>query len=987
MVDFSTFTDDQLREAYDGLKAKAFDESLPLEKRKTARDNAKAILEISKGKTAYRSDTQEFADEAKGFRQRFLAETVGLFGLPTDFAASVFDRYIDAVQPGVNNLRQVLGREPLEDLPSITDANYGMPTSENLKRSVQNLGELVGVDVLGDYQRPAEGIGERLGEVAGQIFAPFFGMLKGAQLINRARGAGIGLAGREAKGTIENLAKNLADEAAVAPKRMALAETAAVPAIAGVRAISDAEGTPSFLGPSLEMLAGFAGPSAIYAASKTPTAQVIKFGTKQIASIKEAPNINKKEGKIAAKVLQELSEDPETVIRRLEATEGNTNLTVAQRTEDALLTSLEAKLISLTQGPKGTRLKSREGELIVNKLKDSILSRGTNIDDVVKLAKQRMESFDNTIKGRIVKSSEDMNEIITRLKLDNPDKSPNELQDMASLVVRESLEKALDDVVKQERKLWSRMPLSVKGSQEILVKTLAKIIADTGRAQFEDIPEAAKFINTKMYKKDGKLNTVKESVKELKSLYTKLGETSRKALVAGDANKSRIAETLQEAILKDMDSWTGKGAAVNIRIKEAREFSKLKNKYFKQGTVGEYLGYVKKGELKVSPALTAKKVLEGASQDRLRKALDITEAEKFAKTVTGELDNNLGTLAGLDDYLKATFLREAFEDGVLNLAKAKTFMKANDRLLDLVPQTRVQLMQAREQADVLKRVTKAKDVYDRRTSSKADSTLARLLNSDPDNIIRKVLSADRADKFEQMKLIVNLAKKDKSGLGIEGLKNAIARYMVDEATSTSRVSEVLRRPNIDANRLLNRLMDDELLDDTLRLVFSKQEMSEIRYAVKQMKLIQDGQAQLVDVEAQTVIPGTLMEKLFTLIGVKVGAQLGTGQVGSPLVLAGEGRKVATKLFRRFNPDKARELIVRAFQDEKLMKILLKKSVQRKKTGIVDKVKQAVLNLTKAEIKVLKGYLVPPFIDDEEQEKFQVNRELRNQEIINELLGM
>ena len=67
-----------------------------------------------------------------------------------------------------------------------------------------------------------------------------------------------------------------------------------------------------------------------------------------------------------------------------------------------------------------------------NKLKDLILSRGTNIDDVVKLAKQRMESFDNTIKLRIVKASEDMNEIITRLKLDNPDKSPNELQDMGS---------------------------------------------------------------------------------------------------------------------------------------------------------------------------------------------------------------------------------------------------------------------------------------------------------------------------------------------------------------------------------------------------------------------------------------------------------------------------------------------------------------------------------------------------------------------------
>jgi len=981
-IDFTTFTNDQLRQAYDALKTKAFDESLGDEERAEAKRNAVAILNLSKTrKPEELQETREIADEVKGFRQRFLAETTGLFGIPTDLAVGAFDRYVSASQPGIDALREKFGKEPIGELPSAGDERYGMPTSENLKRSVQNLGELVGVDMLGDYQRPAEGFGERLGEVAGQIFAPFFGMIKGAQLINQARGAAVGLAGRQAKGTIENLAKNIADEAAKAPKRMALAETAAVPAIAGVRKMAEDGTIPSALAPTAEMVAGFMAPASIYAASKTPTAQAIKFTTKAIKSLKDEPSLTKKEGKIAAKVLRELAEDPELVLRRLEATSGDKNLTVAQRTEDALITSLEAKLISLTEGPKGVRIRSREGEKIVNRLKDAILDRGSKLgmNDTVGAAKSRLQSFDDAIKLRIVKASEDMNEAITNLKLKNPDKSGRDLQDMASLMVRESIEKALDDVVAQENKLWYRMPLSVKGSQENLVKALARILKTTGRAQLEDIPEAAKFINTKMYKKDGKLNTVKESVKELKGLYTKLGETSRKAIVAGDTNKARIAEILQEAILKDMDSWTGKGAAVNARIKEAREFSRLKNKYFKQGTVGEYLGYVKKGELKVSPQLTAKKILQGDSQERLRKTLDITEAEKFAKTVTGELDAELGTLAGIDDYLKATFLRDVIEDGIVNQAKAKSFMLANDRLLDLVPQTRVQLMRSREQADVLKKVTKAKDVYDRRTSDKSDSTLARLLNSDPDNIIRRVLSADRPDKLEQMKLILNIAKKDKSGEAVKGLKNAIARYMVDEATRPSNVSKITGRPVIDANRLLNRLIDDELLDKTLRLVYNQKEMSELRYAVKQMKKIQDSQAQIENVEAQTVLPGTLMEKVFKLVGVKAGAALGGGQVGSPLVLAGEGGKVMTKLFRRFNPDKARELLVRAFQDEELMKALLKR-------GIEDKKGNFKLNFSKPEIKMLRGYMVAPFVHDDEEEKFIINRELKNQEIINELIG-
>ena len=286
-------------------------------------------------------------------------------------------------------------------------------------------------------------------------------------------------------------------------------------------------------------------------------------------------------------------------------------------------------------------------------------------------------------------------------------------------------------------------------------------------------------------------------------------------------------------------------------------------------------------------------------------------------------------------------------------------------------------MRSREQADVLKKITKAKDIYDRRTSTKADSTLARILNSDPDNIIKRILSADNPNKVQQMQLIVNLAKKDKSGLATEGLKNAIARYLVDEATAISPISVNNGRPNIDANRLLNRLIDDKTLDESMRLVFSQKEMSDIRYATKQMKLIQDSNAS-VDVPIPAV-DDSIIQKLFRIIGVKAGAQLGGGQVGSPLVLAGEGRKVGEQLFRRFNPNKTQALLAQAFQDEALMKILLKKGVSDKKGGFK-------LNLTKPEVKTLRSYLVAPFVEDKGQEEFIEQREFRNQQIINELLA-
>jgi hypothetical protein len=145
-----------------------------------------------------------------------------------------------------------------------------------------------------------------------------------------------------------------------------------------------------------------------------------------------------------------------------------------------------------------------------------------------------------------------------------------------------------------------------------------------------------------------------------------------------------------------------------------------------------------------------------------------------------------------------------------------------------------------------------------------------------------------------------------------------------------------------------------------------------------MKLIQDSQKAIADVEAVTVVPGSLMEKIFRVIGIKTGAAVGGGQVGSPLVLAGEGRRVAEQIFRRFNPDKARELLVRAFQDEELMKVLLQKGTKTK-NGFN-------LKFTAPQVKVLKSYLVAPLVTDRNEEVYQEKVEAANQSAIEELLA-
>ena len=1003
LPDLTQLTDEQIKKSEQGFMQIALDESQDIARRKEAKNAALLIASEVDFRREKPSEMSMVANETKRFKQRWLSTLLNIPGFPTDIAVAASDAYLK--YSGLAGLLEAAGGE---EAPSFGDERYGMPTTENLRRSVQSIGESAGVDILGDYTRPAEGIGERLAEPAAFVLggqAAIYNLAKNA--LKKAGGTAIKKSLFDQRGveiprgvptsSAELASKNIVSSFRNQPVRSTAYDLAAIPSMAATRFGLEAAGAPEGVIVAGEMLSG-AGPAVLgtlasKAASISPTVQTFKQGVKLVKKGKglldpSKADPSKAEGTRAAKVLQEFAENPDRIIKRLEATEGNPNLSIAQRTESDLLTALEAKIIASADGSAkgpGTLAKNREGQETIRKLTETITSKGTSMEDTVKFGKEQIKAFELSIKARLQQASTDLNETLNKLKMSNPDKSAEDISRISSIAIRETIEKALNDVVAQEGKIWRKMPNSVKGSQETLVRTVLAEIDSVGRAQLDDIPEVVKFINTAMYKKNGKLVTYQESVKELKSLHIKLGETARKATVEGELNKARIARDFQDAIETDMNGWTGKGAAVNARIKEAREFSRLKHKYFSKGKVGDILGYKKGVDTKVKPALTAEAVLTGSAARRLENVLDLTAAEKFALTATGKLDDStIGVLPGLSDNLKSEFLIKAFPEGVFNASGAQSFFRANNRVLSLVPETRVQLMRARDQADVVKRVTKANDAYMNAVSSKADSSLAKLLNYEPDVVIAKILNTDRADKFDQMQTLVNLAKKDKSAL--EGLKNGVARYIVDQTTKQN--ATITGRPMINANQMYNRLQDDKGLESAMRLVFNAQEMQSIKFASKQMKMIQDSMARSVNVDFATGVEGTLMENVVGFGAIRAGGEVG-GKTGSSLVMAGLFKRLAQKTFRDFNPDRARYLLSQAFKDEKLMKILLKKPITKSKTNIKGKViagaKELVVKLTEGESKILKSYLVTPIVPTEDREQFFEERSAVNQEMLDAFL--
>ena len=142
--------------------------------------------------------------------------------MPTDLVVSAYDRLQNYGAEYASALGKMKGEEidPEELMGPGLDELTGniLPTGDNLKRSVQAYGDLVGVDILGDYQRPAEGFLEKTFETIGEIAVPFLGITKAAQVTNAA------LRGAAPQTITQRLAKDIADEAATSPYRMIAAD-------------------------------------------------------------------------------------------------------------------------------------------------------------------------------------------------------------------------------------------------------------------------------------------------------------------------------------------------------------------------------------------------------------------------------------------------------------------------------------------------------------------------------------------------------------------------------------------------------------------------------------------------------------------------------------------------------------------------------------------------------------------------------------------
>ena len=794
-----------------------------------------------------------------------------------------------------------LGSEyPIGGSQSIRDAmNIGIETPIEIGGVKQRIA--LGGQTL---DREPETMLERGMQVAGDVLGFGAAGLKGAQALSKLGGPTLTNVPylSATKDTLGRIGQRMFDPVVQNPLKALAIESSAIPGMTLARDVS----VRNEFSPTNQMLlelAGGATPTGLFTlATKTPIFSAFKAS---VFPFTEAG------GKVrASRRVKELVKDPQEIAKRLKDIPEGNRLSPAAIADDPGLMQLEKAVFTSLDQAQQTGISLKRSELI-EELRKQILQPG-KLKNTQGFLKNRIKRLSKTIDIKIEEAADNAGIALKALQKEGLD--PIQMRRAANSIVRNAIDDALKAARSQEDELWRSIPLGAKGGVSRTIAKYKEIKGKLSSSELEDIPSVAiNKISPSAQVRKGPKGTARAkvkrtSVKELYGLYKKLGQVASNAR-AGDTpnfNKARIAEELREAILSDLDKFTGPDD-VSALVSAARAYSNELNKKFSQGPVGKVLGYKRQGGARVDEELTIDTLLSGR---RVKGKLGV-------KALTQATDDP-NALEGISLYLRGELLDKVDPNtGRIPPRAFQTFASQNAELLELVPSLSKQLSVAETADDILRRVTNRKESFRRTFDKKSSTAINRLINANVNKEVKTILNSP--DPVQSMKSLVRSARKDKSGEALKGLKAALSEYLIDIVTSKSKL-DVGNRPMINA-LTLDRNLRDANFTAPLREVFTAQEMANIRTASKNMAAIQkvsmsDASERIINDKA-----GYLLEKSAQIVGAKIGAKL-SGTAGGSIQSASIGSSAARKFLNNLTGDKAKQLLVDAVSDPELMRVLL-----------------------------------------------------------------
>lgn len=713
-------------------------------------------------------------------------------------------------------------------------------------------------------------------------------------------GAAAGAAGLD--GALGNAASSVLDSIGTSPTRMIGADLAsgAGSGFGGAAAneIAPDNKTAEVIG---QLLGGLAVPAAASAVS-SPVKLVTKLVKSTVFPFTETGGTIRAENR-----LKSLVPDPEAAAKTLDEP-SITNISPAQKIGDDRLLSLEN---AVRDNDVHIDAKFRQNNQDnANALKQEVNNiRGDgNVADTQGAIGVRQEQLGSLLDQRIAQAQAKADQAVSNL-------APEMRSAQASVVARNELESALSDARTQEKQLWNQVPDNVLVEKTNTTDAYDKLLADTPKAQQDDIPKAlmAKILKQPdagaaetAYDAYGRPSQKQvtppttETINELQGLRSKLLEGSRQARAEGNFNKARIHDSLADAVLDDIGAAPSRiQGDVGQKIRDALDFSRQLNEKFTRGSVGKVLGTARTGGDKVAPELTLSTLIGGGKIKGDVSLQQMTEAAN-----TPELHGSV------EDYLKDQLSKVAQKNGTLDSKAARKFLDDNVDILRKFPELRQNITHAADSSDALQV----------RTANLGQTK--KLLTSDSKNQVSKFINAPVDKEFDVIvgsrdpagftKDLIKRAAKDPTGAAAKGLKASAVDYVMRKS---------MKEGSLHGASLLDNLNNNPRMSKAIEQVLTPDEMQRLRRIGGELKAVQTTSSKDIGGIIND-IPAGIIQTPIRIFAAKLGAKFGASTDGASLITANIFSQRAKKVLANVTNDKAREILTQAVQDPQLMKALL-----------------------------------------------------------------
>ena len=632
----------------------------------------------------------------------------------------------------------------------------------------------------------------------------------------------------------------------------------------------------------------------------TTSRGAIDFVKGQFRSGREA-----KAAKILQESLVEAGENPEAVIRALEAP-STLKLTSGQKTGSPTMLAFESRLASQNSKFSGVP-KERADEAFSDMRKqiDNILSSGQ--PESFQLAvKAREQYFSDLINQRISAAQIQAANAVSKISRGGSVKG-------ASLDARSAVSGALKEARGVESSLWEKIPKNINvTSMNGLSSSYAKI---KDRLLAEEVIPFDQSINSIL----SSGGTTGDFIR----LRSRLMAKARTLRASRDFDSADIHDTLAQGALDDLDK-------MDIPVaQEARDFSRMLHDQFSRSFAKSASATDATGATRTPPEILLERAFgaggtKGEVQFKdLQRAADFGDRAAALRHSLADETPPIGSMFGADvanaqERFLSKLAQEAAPGGVINPTKLNRFIEKNKDVLSRFPELKADISNAADaqrslaQTELLGRQA-SQAVAKRAVFSK----IANLEN--PIASVNKVLSGPRP--FEQYGQLSRLAKSGGrsalDGLRTSTLSALINRSRGAQGVDFNKLSDALSQPiGGNGQNILNTMIEGGIISRTQSSAFK-----DIIEQANQLTLALSRGRSLDEIQS----PDALFDLVVRIAGAKVGAAGAAGTTGASIVAAGAGSRFARNIFQKVPASKVGDVLIEAADNPKFAAALLRRA--------------------------------------------------------------